>query len=65
MRTFFALDKYKHKIKALNSCNVQWNKKLLSPGDFSIELDFKEWSTDFVYIYKDGEDYLGVIQKYS
>ena len=56
MRTFFALDKYKHKIKALNSCNVQWNKKLLAPGDFSIELDYSEWSTDFVYIYKDGED---------
>ena len=65
MRTFFALDKHRHKIRALNSCNVQWNKKLLSPGDFSIELDFSEWSTDFVYIYKDGEDYLGVIQKYS
>lgn len=65
MRTFFALDKHRHKIKALNSCNVQWNKKLLAPGDFSIELDFEEWSPDFVYIYKDGEDYLGVIQRYS
>jgi hypothetical protein len=65
MRTFFALDKNKKKIKILNPLNVQWNRSFYSTGSFSIQLSESEYSKDFKFIYRDGGSALGVIQKFE
>ena len=65
MRTFFALDSNKKKFAIIKAISISWNRRLYSPGDFSIEMSASEFSKNMKFIYKDGGRELGIIQKYQ
>ena len=65
MRTFFALDSSKRKFAIIKAISISWNRRLYSPGDFSIEMAASEFSKHMKFIYKDGGRELGIIQKYQ
>lgn len=47
----------------ISSNNVQWNRKYYELGDFSIQIPATDYIPEMYYVYMEGRDDLGVIQK--
>lgn len=58
---FYVLDKDFVIIEELNAISHQWRPRYYEYGDFATKLALKNYSTDFMYIYKPEKKQIGVI----
>lgn len=57
------LDKRFNVIKFVEYINLQWNRRYYECGQYSIQILAKDYENSFLYVYRNSEAELGIVQK--
>ena len=57
------LDKRFNVIKFVEYINLQWNRRYYECGQYSVQILAKDYENSFLYVYRNSEAELGIVQK--